>query len=336
MQRLKIAHLARWLEVGGTEQVIYDLCRLGSEIQWAVAFNDGPMRAVFERAGIKVRIGSSPEHIEQLLAGADVINVHWLDFFPELLAAAQATGKPLVFTLHGCAVLPELPGLVLCTSRRVFDLQQHNLRRRVLIQNGVDTERFRPPAERRPGPVRIIRVCRPIRCAEYFWPAIHQVLQTCPETEVKLVGGPPFRLGRIESLGDRHDVAEQLAQADIFAYAPWPHEGTRDLVVLEAMATGLACVLSDVPCVRESVEDGVTGLLTPFGDAGAFAARLIELVRQPDRRQALGQRAAGAARELLDMRRQVELYQTAYVRALAEAAPAGQLNGTLLPQMVAS
>jgi LmbE family N-acetylglucosaminyl deacetylase len=125
--------------------------------------------------------------------------------------AARATGKPLFFTLHGCSLLPELPGLVLSTSRRVHDLQEHNLKRRVLIQNGVDTERFRPPTQRRAGPVRIIRVCRPVRCAEYFWPAVHQVLQACPEAEVKLVGGTPFRLGRIESLGDRHDVAEQLA-----------------------------------------------------------------------------------------------------------------------------
>ena len=65
---------------------------------------------------------------------------------------------------------------------------------------------------------------------------------------------PLAQFGRIQALGDRHDVAELLASADIFAYAPWPHEGTRDLVVLEAMATGLPCVVSDVPCVRESVD----------------------------------------------------------------------------------
>jgi glycosyltransferase involved in cell wall biosynthesis len=335
MSRLKIAHLARWLEVGGTEQVIFDLCCLGSGSQWVIGLQDGPMRPVFERAGIRVKIGTSTEHLEQLLAPADVINVHWLGFMPELVTVAQATGKPLVFTLHGCSVLPEVPGLVLCTSQRVHDLQEHNLKRRVLIQNGVDTERFRPPAQRRAGPVRIIRVCRPVRCAEYFWPAIHQVLGACPEAEVKLVGGTTYRLGRIESLGDWHDVAEQLAQADIFAYAPWPHEGTRDLVVLEAMASGLACVLSDVPCVRESVEDGVSGLLTPFGDPGAFAGRLVQLVREPALRSALGQRAAQVAREQFDMRQRVALYEAAYARALVEAVPACQRNGTPPQQKVA-
>jgi glycosyltransferase involved in cell wall biosynthesis len=143
--------------------------------------------------------------------------------------------------------------------------------------------------------------------------------------EVQLVGGIPYSLGRIESLGDRHDVPGLLAAADIFAYTPWPHEGTRDLVVLEAMACGLACALSDVPCVRESVQDGVTGLLTRFGDPAAFAASLVRLVRDRELRQALGQRAVRAVREEADMRKRTQLYEAAYARALVETVPAGQL-----------
>src|SRR5262249_16489422 len=161
-------------------------------------------------------------------------------------------------------------------------------------------------------------------------------LAACPDAEVKLVGGTAYRLGRIESLGDRHDVAEQLAQADIFAYAPWPHEGTRDLVVLEAMASGLACVLSDVPCVRESVEDSVSGLLTPFGDAGAFADWLVQLGRERALRSAPGQRAALVAPRQLYMRQRAALYEAAYARALVEAVPACQRNGTPAQQKVAS
>jgi glycosyltransferase involved in cell wall biosynthesis len=331
MKRLKVAHLARWLEVGGTEQVIFDLCRLGGGTQWVVGWQDGPMRPVFERAGLKVRIGQSPEHVEQLLAEADVINVHWLEFQPPLFAAARAVGKPLVFTLHGLTVAPELPGPVVCTSRRVYDLQQHNLGRRILIPNGVDTERFRPAARGRSGPVRIIRVCRPIRSAEYFWPAIHQVLEACPDAELRVIGGMPYRAGRIEGLGDRHDVAEQLAEADVYGYTPWPHEGPRDLVVLEAMACGLACVLSDVPCVRESVEHGVTGLLTPFGDAAAWAAAVIRVVQDHDLRQALARRAARVVREESDLRKRIPMYEAAYARALAGATPAVRRNSSPAP-----
>jgi glycosyltransferase involved in cell wall biosynthesis len=333
MGRMKIAHVARWLEVGGTEQVIFDLCRLGQSTQWVVGCQDGPMRAVLEGHGVDVRLAGSPERLEQLLAEADVVNVHWNVDWPEhhraWYAALRAAGRPLVFTLHGCFILPEVPGQVLCTSRRAYAIQQHNLDRRVLIPNGVDTERFRTGGRREDGRVRIIRVCRPIRCAEYFWAAVHLVLDACPDAELRVVGGAPFALERVESLGDRHDVPELLAQADIFAYVPWPHEGTRDLVVLEAMASGLACALSDVPCVRESVEHGVTGLLAPFGDAGAFADHLIRLVRDRELRETLGRRACRFVREHADMRRRAAQYEAAYARARAGASglPACGLAG---------
>jgi glycosyltransferase involved in cell wall biosynthesis len=169
-------------------------------------------------------------------------------------------------------------------------------------------------------------VCRPIRCAEYFWPAVFEVLRTCSDVEVKLVGGPAYALGRIEALGNRHDVAELLRTAHLFAYAPWPHEGTRDLVVLEAMASGLPCVASDVPCVHDSVEHGRTGLLTPFGDAQAFAAALVCLVRDPARRAAMGQRAAQVAREGFEMRQRLPVYEAAYDRVVAEQLMPSQTN----------
>jgi glycosyltransferase involved in cell wall biosynthesis len=150
------------------------------------------------------------------------------------------------------------------------------------------------------------------------------VLEVCPEADLKVIGGPAYTLGRIESLGDRHDVAQQLAQADIFAYAPWPHEGTRDLVVLEAMASGLACVVSDVPCMRESVEHERTGLLTPFGEVRAFAESIVRLVKDGELREALGERAVAVAQRQLDMRQRCDLYEAVYSQALAETQPVGQ------------
>jgi glycosyltransferase involved in cell wall biosynthesis len=326
MSQMKIAHLAQWLEVGGTEQVIFDLCRLGGGQQWVVACHDGPRRPFYEQHGITVRLAPRPELVIQHLAEADVVNVHWNVNWVErcrpFYAALLAARKPLVFTVHGLNVLPRLPGLVICTSRRVYELQTANEGRCLLIANGVDTIRFHP----RPRPprqcVRIIRVCRPIRCAEYFWPAVSQVLQECPEAELVTVGGPPFTLGRIQALGDRFDIPELLAAADIFAYTPFPNEGTRDLVVLEAMASGLACVVADAPCVRESIGHGVTGLLTPFRDPQAFAAALIRLVRDSALRQALGDRAARTAQQGLDMRPRAALYGAAYRRALIESGAA--------------
>jgi glycosyltransferase involved in cell wall biosynthesis len=60
---------------------------------------------------------------------------------------------------------------------------------------------------------------------------------------------------------------------------------------LEAMATGRPVVASDLPPLREIVDDQRTGLLTPPGDADALAERLHELACDPDRRTRMGDAA---------------------------------------------
>lgn len=69
---------------------------------------------------------------------------------------------------------------------------------------------------------------------------------------------------RIECLGDRSDIPDLLASADLFVLATkW--EGL-PLSILEAMRAGLPVVATDVGGVAEEVTDGVTGYLTRVGD----------------------------------------------------------------------
>jgi glycosyltransferase involved in cell wall biosynthesis len=325
MSSLRVAHLVPFMNIGGTERVILDLCLHGPEPQKVVSTVDGAMRPVFEGHGIEVQVGEDRGQLARHLADADVVNLHWLCYLPGLFPVVLAAGKPLVCTLHWPSVLPAIPGLVLCTSRGAYELQEANEERRVLIPNGVDTTRFHPIERRHAEGVRIIRVCRPDRCAEYFWPALHRVLGTCPAAELTVVGGPAFEAGRAHGLGYRLDVDQLLAGADLFAYTPRPGEGTRDLTVLEALSSGLPCVVSDAACVSESVEHEVNGLLTPFEDVDAFAAGLERLVRDRELRQGMGQRAAEIAREQFEIRDRMPLYSAAYQRAYKEAILPAQL-----------
>lgn len=73
---------------------------------------------------------------------------------------------------------------------------------------------------------------------------------------------------------------------------PSPKEGW-GLTVIEAAACGTPSLASDSPGLRDSVRDGVTGYLVPHGDAGALAARMVQLAGDP----ALVARLGGAARE---------------------------------------
>ena len=92
-----------------------------------------------------------------------------------------------------------------------------------------------------------------------------------PAVEARAARAPRRRTGST-LLGERHDVPELLAAADIFVLAS-RSEGA-PLSILEAMAAGLPVVASDVGGVAELVADGETGLLVPAGDAAALAPPL--------------------------------------------------------------
>ncbi|MBS1850861.1 MAG: glycosyltransferase family 4 protein [Acidobacteria bacterium] len=60
--------------------------------------------------------------------------------------------------------------------------------------------------------------------------------------------------------------------------------------LLEAMATGLPVLVTDIPSNREWVTEGENGWLAPFGDVGEFAARILEIAAlSADQRAAMSQ-----------------------------------------------
>jgi glycosyltransferase-like protein len=96
---------------------------------------------------------------------------------------------------------------------------------------------------------------------------------------VRLVGNLPP--GELEGL---------YRAADLFAF-PSVKEGF-GLAALEALATGLPVVASDLDVFRSFLDHDRTALLTPVGDSEALAAALARLAREP----ALGERLARSAR----------------------------------------
>jgi glycosyltransferase involved in cell wall biosynthesis len=75
---------------------------------------------------------------------------------------------------------------------------------------------------------------------------------------------------------------------------------TTPLKPLEAMASGRAIVVSDLPPMRELVLERVTGLCFPAGDADALAGRCLELLENEQLRDSLG----AAARRFVTAERQ--------------------------------
>ncbi|HQT88246.1 MAG TPA: glycosyltransferase family 4 protein [Acidiphilium sp.] len=87
-------------------------------------------------------------------------------------------------------------------------------------------------------------------------------------------------------LGPVADMAALLVSCDI-ACLPSYREGMPKFL-LEAMASGLACVATNVTGCREAVLDGETGLLVPARDAPALAASLARLIGDADLRTRMG------------------------------------------------
>ena len=67
--------------------------------------------------------------------------------------------------------------------------------------------------------------------------------------------------------------------------------------MLEAMACGALVIGSDTAPVREVLRDGHNGLIVPFFDAGAIAAKVCEALTQPNKLAALRHHAMLTAHE---------------------------------------
>ncbi|MCA1572550.1 MAG: glycosyltransferase family 4 protein [Actinomycetota bacterium] len=102
------------------------------------------------------------------------------------------------------------------------------------------------------------------------------------------------RAGAITLLGDRSDMPELLRSVD-GAVLPSYHEGLPRFL-LEAAASGLPLIATDIPGCRTIVRAGANGLLVPVGDASALEEAIEQLSGDPVRRA----RFAAASRSIAE------------------------------------
>jgi glycosyltransferase involved in cell wall biosynthesis len=100
--------------------------------------------------------------------------------------------------------------------------------------------------------------------------------------------------------------------ADVFVL-PSYYEGL-PLVVLEALASGLPIVCTDCGALDSAVRDGWNGFFVPPAAPQAIAARLNELLGQPDMRHIMGQRSRAVYEEKFTLRRFLASFSEAIQR----------------------
>jgi glycosyltransferase involved in cell wall biosynthesis len=90
------------------------------------------------------------------------------------------------------------------------------------------------------------------------------------------------------------------------------------LPAAEAMACGTAVIATTAGAFPEFIEDGRTGVLVSPGDAGALAAAIRALLRDPQRCASMGAAASALIRANFTWQRTAKLTQALYEEALNE------------------
>jgi glycosyltransferase involved in cell wall biosynthesis len=140
-----------------------------------------------------------------------------------------------------------------------------------------------------------------IKQHELFLDTIARVAQHHPSL-IALVAGDGERRAELQAqaaslgisdsvrwLGWRRDLATIYGAADVFLLTS-RNEGT-PVAIIEAMASGVAVVSTDVGGVKDVVSSPDVGLVAPSGDAAALAHGIDALLNDAPRRRAMGSRA---------------------------------------------
>ncbi|HKZ23955.1 MAG TPA: glycosyltransferase family 4 protein [Thermoplasmata archaeon] len=191
------------------------------------------------------------------------------------------------------------------TSRAVW---QYNP---VVIPNAVNGRRFHPDVDgsavrerlgASDGRPLLLLVCRivPHKGIEHFIEAARFI----PEATFAIAGEGPLlgtmrRFAATMGVADRvrflgrvpdEDLAAVYAACDVFVLPSVSRLEAFGIAALEAMATAKPVVVSDIPGVREVIEDGREGLLADPVNPQDLAEKILRLLADPEARKEMGRR----------------------------------------------
>ncbi len=161
-----------------------------------------------------------------------------------------------------------------------------------------------------------------------FVEAAGLVVQQFPQTRFVFVGNGELRpaleeqidvlglAGHVIFAGWQVDMPAVYADLDLLALASL-NEGT-PVTVIEALATGIPVVATAVGGVPDVLKDRQTGVLVPSGDTEGLAQAIVELLRAPERAEALARAGQGDVLDRFDQARLVDDMESLYLALLQE------------------
>ena len=194
-----------------------------------------------------------------------------------------------------------------------------------VIPNGVDTDRFSPPLERRQTPVRILMINRSFRDPQKGFSMIEEAVRGIDPATVELTvaGGDSawaaerlsrFRVQDRGYITNRIELAALYREAELFLFAS-PAENF-PCVTLEAMASGCCVVATPTGGILEQISDGVTGFLATEISGAALGLALQRSLSDPDARRSIANAARDRAVKEYSETTMIERYRALYQKVI--------------------
>lgn len=306
---VRVLHVICDCNGGGAERIVLELAARGTTHVVAPIYGGGELEPEFRTrvpleplgAVRRRRVIGPFSRLLALARDADVVHTHLWAGDQWGRVAGRLAGRPVVSTVHNtegdgplrdriARLTAPLATVLVGASEAVADaLRRDGFSGVRAIPNGIDLSRFSPREEVSERGVRVVGVGRLTR-QKGFDVLVEAARGT--GLDVTLVGEGADRglLSGATLVGWQPDVAAYLREADIVAIpSRWEGFG---LQAVEAMASGVPIVASDIPPLREVL--GPAGVFVPAGDVPAWRAALLELAADRERRASL--RALGLAR----------------------------------------
>jgi rhamnosyl/mannosyltransferase len=156
-------------------------------------------------------------------------------------------------------------------------------------------------------------------------------LSQVPDARLTVVGDGPMRAAwetlshalnlaaRVDFVGeiDDADLPDCYRRADLFVLPANARAEAFGTVLLEAMASGLPCVTTEVGTGTSwIVQDGVTGLVVPPSDPPALAGAITLLLQDSVRRESMGRAGRGRVVQSFSVEKMIRQVEELYEELL--------------------
>lgn len=296
------------------------VCRIAHKPMTIVVISAGAGKQTKSRN--KAMLIAGP--IEPTATWLQVDGQTWIDAD---LYGLERAGKPVLGFMRSQLKRIQVVVIVL-SSRMNMYLAGHDLRLSdtQIIPNGVDIKRFCPPHEacalkedNQSQTVVCVSKMRFEKGIDVLLQAWRLVHKNMPNARLIIVGSGPiqFQLERlantlciadsVEFAGLQSDVPSQLHRGKI-GVLPSRWEGMPN-ALLEAMASGLACVATAVSGSEDIIQHGFNGFLVEPEDYESMAESLLDLLQNPE----LIKKFGIAARETIEKNYSLEHITAMYI-----------------------